>query len=203
MITEDQLTLVFSETTKMEGLLAILLAKDELLRSWVTSWRHPFLNSFALFITHLGEWGLIWLVLGILLLSLHSKLGSGLWRMSLALCLTALVSNVFLKPVVARPRPFAVIEKLEVLGQRPKTFSFPSGHASEAFAGAYALTQLYRRARWPSFTLASLIALSRVYIGVHYPLDIIFGSLIGLGCSHFVMGSNAPLCVRKTQKTWI
>ena len=184
----------------MESLLAVLLAKDELLLEWITSWRHPFLNSFALLITHLGEWGLIWLVLGTLLLSLHAKLGSGLWRMILALCLTAFVSNVFLKPVIARPRPFTAMEKIEVLGHRPKTFSFPSGHASEAFAGAYALTQLYRRARWPSFTLASLIAFSRVYIGVHYPLDIIFGSLIGLGCSHFVMGSNAPAVFIRSQK---
>ena len=128
----------------MESLLAVLLAKDELLLEWITSWRHPFLNSFALLITHLGEWGLIWLVLGTLLLSLHAKLGSGLWRMILALCLTAFVSNVFLKPVIARPRPFTAMEKIEVLGHRPKTFSFPSGHASEAFAGAYALTQLYR-----------------------------------------------------------
>ena len=184
----------------MEGLLAVLSEKDELLRGWITSWRHPSLNSFALLITYLGEWGLIWLVLGTLLLSFHSKLASGLWRMILALCLTAFMSNVLLKPAVARPRPFTVIEELEVIGHRPETFSFPSGHAAEAFAGAYALTQLYRRARWSSFTLASLIALSRIYIGVHYPLDVIFGSLIGLGCSHFVVGTNIPAMFARPKK---
>ena len=134
-------------------------------------------------------------------MSFHSKLASGLWRMILALCLTAFVSNVFLKPAVARPRPFTVIEELEVIGHRPETFSFPSGHASSAFAGAYALTQLSRRTRWSSFALASLIALSRVYIGVHYPLDVIFGSLIGLGCSHFVVGTTHSLCLQDPKKS--
>lgn len=93
----------------------------------------------------------------------------------------AVVNTLFvflLKTAVARPRPF------EALGFEPAVAagagSFPSGHAARAFLGATVLSRFYPKfSKW-FFTFAALIALSRIYVGVHYPLDVLSGALIGL-----------------------
>jgi undecaprenyl-diphosphatase len=62
----------------------------------------------------------------------------------------------------------------------PTTSSFPSGHALSSFACAFVLTRLAPRLAAPAFALAALIAMSRVYVGVHYPLDILVGAVLGV-----------------------
>lgn len=88
--------------------------------------------------------------------------------------------SFILKKIFAEPRPYEVdprIIQLSVGGG----WSFPSGHTTEAFASATALVILYPR--WmvalPLFTWASLVAISRIYLGVHYPFDIFFGMFLG------------------------
>lgn len=81
-----------------------------------------------------------------------------------------------LKLVVDRPRPGG-----DALVAVPASSSFPSGHAATAFAAAAAVGFVYPRLRLPMFVLAALVALSRVYLGVHYPADVLAGALLGLG----------------------
>ena len=69
----------------------------------------------------------------------------------------------------------------EPLLEAPSTFSFPSGHATVAFASATILALAVPRLRWPLFALAALIAFSRVYVGVHYPGDVLAGAVLGVG----------------------
>jgi len=69
-----------------------------------------------------------------------------------------------------------------VIGSRPDDASFPSGHAANAFAGASVLARRLRAQRVLWWSLALLIAYSRVYLGVHYPLDVIGGALPGFVC---------------------
>ncbi len=121
----------------MGNLLDTLLAWDELLRGWIATWRHPVLDPLVWAITTLGARGGVWLTLGGALAFLRPTRAAGVWRMVLALCLAALVTNQVLKPAIARPRPFTVVEGLEVVGRPPATFGFPSGHAAEAFASAW------------------------------------------------------------------
>lgn len=85
-----------------------------------------------------------------------------------------------LKQVFARPRPPVADPELEPLVALPGSFSFPSGHAATAFAAAAAVGFVAPRLRWPLLALAALVALSRVYLGVHYPLDVLAGAALGL-----------------------
>jgi YegS/Rv2252/BmrU family lipid kinase len=93
--------------------------------------------------------------------------------------LTMLTVNYPLKRFFRRRRPFIAFVKARVFGTRPRDFSFPSGHAAAGFAGA-AILGGHAPAFSPLFyTLAAIVSLSRVYLGVHYPSDVIFGAFLG------------------------
>lgn len=102
---------------------------------------------------------------------------SGVLAFGLASAATSLV-----KDLVDRPRPALADPTFEALVATPESASFPSGHASTAFAAAVAVAVFCpRRLRWPLLGLATLVALSRVYLGVHYWLDVLVGSALGIG----------------------
>jgi membrane-associated phospholipid phosphatase len=84
-----------------------------------------------------------------------------------------------LKDFFERARPPVADPSLDAIGVIPASTSFPSGHAATAFAAAVAVGLLYPRLRKPLLALAALIALSRVYLGVHFVTDIVVGSALG------------------------
>ena len=103
----------------------------------------------------------------------------------MALLGTLLVNNMILKNLVARTRPYEVIEGLTYIVMRPTDFSFPSGHAGCSFAVACIMfRRLPRRYGIPALVLAILISLSRLYVGVHYPSDVLFGVISGILISY-------------------
>jgi undecaprenyl-diphosphatase len=116
----------------------------------------------------------------------------GGWRgratvLALIVLITAsdqLASHV-LKPLVHRPRPCRVeagIEGVKTHGARCSgRGSFPSSHAVNIAAAAFLLSRRYRRARWAAALVAFLVGYSRIYLGVHYPLDVLGGWLLGMG----------------------
>ena len=112
--------------------------------------------------------------------------------MVLALCLSQVAVDNVIKPLVGRPRPFVADPAIHVVGAicRP-TFSFPSGHAALSFSAAVVLAHALRRGRAAWYLLAALIAFSRVYIGVHYPIDVVVGTLVGLAVGYVVTGGRA------------
>jgi len=130
-------------------------------------------------ITDLGNSGFIWIVLTLMLLisKKYRKVGS---TMLIALMLEVTVCNVILKPLIARIRPCDINTAVHLLISRPTDYSFPSGHTAASFAAASALYFSKRKFWIPAFCLAILIAFSRLYLYVHYPTDILAGTLIGI-----------------------
>lgn len=146
--------------------------------------RTPFLTSFFSFITHLGDAGIIWIVLCLILLIFRSTRDMGM-RASLSLLAAFLINNLLLKNIFDRTRPFYVIESLSALIKYPSDASFPSGHSAAAFAVASALifAGAPKRISIPAAVLAVLVAFSRLYFGVHYPSDVICGAATGTLCA--------------------
>lgn len=104
--------------------------------------------------------------------------------MFLLVATTALTTNFvtsLLKYAVQRDRPPTVVLDPEPLVGVPNTSSFPSGHTSTSFACAYVISRLAPRLTVYVFVLAALIGFSRVYVGVHYPIDVLAGAVLGLG----------------------
>lgn len=130
-------------------------------------------------ITKLGNGGMIWIILTILLLLNRRYRRVGVAMLS-ALVMDAVVCNIIMKPLVARIRPFDVNTAVQLLIARPTDYSFPSGHTAASFAATFAL-YFSRQNLWkPALVLAVLIAFSRLYLYVHYPSDILGGIMIGI-----------------------
>lgn len=143
------------------------------------SLRSPILTSFLEFMTDLGNNGYVWIALAVLLMTIRKCRKAGLTTM-LALVINVILANGILKHLVQRPRPFDTYGGLQVLIHRPADWSFPSGHASASFAAAFVLYHyLPKKFSIPALILATLIAFSRLYLGVHYPSDVIGGAAIG------------------------
>jgi undecaprenyl-diphosphatase len=147
---------------------------DRRLERWVVLHRVGWLDWLFVWLSRIGSYGLVWLALAVVAV--------WLWRrpivFPLVLVADALADGLatLSKIVVDRRRPH-----LDPLVHVPHTGSFPSGHAATSFACAATLARFVpRRVAVLLYALAALIAFSRVYVGVHYPLDVLAGAFLGL-----------------------
>lgn len=150
---------------------------------WVQDFfRQSWLSPILAFYTRLGDHGLLWIVLCALLLLFPRTRRAGLAG-AFALILSLLCTNILLKHIFTRTRPWLVLEGLLPLVAEPDPNSFPSGHSSAAIAAAAAWWRyLPRPWRLAAALSAALMALSRLYVGVHFPTDVLCGVLVGLLC---------------------
>ncbi|EJO5346315.1 phosphatase PAP2 family protein [Clostridium botulinum] len=137
------------------------------------------LDKIMIFITTLGNLGIIWIVISILLILSKKYRKIGILCIS-SLVLTSLIGEVVLKNLVQRARPFTAIEGINLLVKAPKSFSFPSGHTASSFAVAVVIGKTLKKFKVPVYILAISIAFSRLYLYVHYPSDVLVGALIGI-----------------------
>ena len=141
--------------------------------------RTPIGDVVVPLITRLGDAGIIWIILTVLLLIIPKTRKTGVIMMT-ALLVDVLLCNVFIKNLVARTRPFDVNTTVQLLVAKPRDYSFPSGHTAASFASVTALYLAGEKKMWrAALVLAVLIALSRLYLYVHYPTDVLGGVLAG------------------------
>lgn len=145
--------------------------------------RNSIVTPFLQFISFLGNGGLFFIVLNIILLFLvrHRKLAVSL---AFAQIIQAITVNLIVKKLIARPRPYSIESTLIPLVTQLKDYSFPSGHTATAVCMTVVcyLTD-YKKAGHISLVFSILMAFSRMYVGVHYPTDIIGGILTGILCA--------------------
>jgi undecaprenyl-diphosphatase len=139
------------------------------------------LNAFFYSLTVAFNGGTFWyLMLAVAALRNRRRMGELLRNIALPLTVASALVEYPIKSYFRRRRPFITIIQAIVIGKKPGTWSFPSGHSASAFAGAWLLNHRFER-RWGlRYLLASLVAFSRIYLGDHYPGDVASGSLLGL-----------------------
>ena len=138
-----------------------------------------FLTDFMNFYTHLGEAGILWIALTLALM-IHPKTRKAALAAALSLIVMAVLNNIVLKSLIARPRPYTTYPELVILIKKLSSFSFPSGHTSSAFAVVTAVSLHHRRASWVLFPAAILMGVSRIYFSVHYCTDVLGGAVAGV-----------------------
>ena len=145
--------------------------------------RSELLTPVMKLITHLGDKGLFWIIIAIVMLFFKKTRPLGIMA-GIALVFSVLINNVLIKPNVGRIRPYEVVDGLRLLIEKQDDPSFPSGHSGASFAAAVVfLVKGPKKIGIPAIIMAALIAFSRLYVGVHYPTDVICGIITGTFCA--------------------
>lgn len=151
---------------------------DAYIMQKVIELENPFLTSIMSIITFLGSLGAVWLATGIVFLFFEKSRNTGI-LIIISVLIGGVVNDLILKNLFSRVRPFETMG-ISALINEPNTFSFPSGHAFSSFVSAYQINRFNKRMGIFAYILAALIALSRIYLRVHYPTDIIAGAICGM-----------------------
>jgi undecaprenyl-diphosphatase len=169
-----------------------LLTADAALRAWLVTHHAPWLDQVMWLLSAAGVGGSVWIAIAAVMASWVPRLRAPAWQVVLAVLLAQGIVDWTVKPIIARPRPFVADTRARVVGYHPETYSFPSGHTATSFAAATVLAfAITKRRAAITWALAAAVAISRVYIGVHYPLDVAVGALFGVALGVVVTGGRA------------
>jgi decaprenylphosphoryl-5-phosphoribose phosphatase len=147
------------------------------LRTMRTRWHGGPTESTVQALGAAGEWGAVWAAIGLAAAALDRSRRSR-WLSSAAVAPAAVGVNYAVKLAVRRPRPR--LRRLPPLAAAPSRLSFPSAHATSSMAAATAMGRVAPGARAPLFALAATICMTRPYLGMHYPSDVLGGIALGL-----------------------
>lgn len=138
----------------------------------------PILDRVMLYITKLGDHGMIWIVTGICLLCSKKYRKCGVVVL-LSLLASLILGNGILKNLIKRDRPCWIHPDIALLIKNPRDYSFPSGHTFSSFAAAISIFYYEKRFGSACLALATLIGFSRLYLYVHFPTDVAAGAIFG------------------------
>lgn len=161
-------------------MIQFLLHLDESILLWIQdTLRSDVLTPAMVFFTCLGNKGMLWILISLVLMCFSKTRKAGIMSIT-ALAFAFLVDNMILKPLFGRMRPYEVIKGLHCIVGKQPNFSFPSGHTGSSFASAVVLYQELpqKYGKW-LLAAAFLMGFTRLYVGVHYPSDVLGGAIIG------------------------
>ena len=154
---------------------------------WINNNLHgcSFINDLIAIISSIADSGLIWIVIGLGLAYFKETRSAG-FTLLISLACGWILNDFIIKELVARPRPF--MESKELMQfvnslniEAPDGFSFPSGHSFASLHCSIILMCFFGKKAWPTLAFGIVIALSRCFLCVHYPTDVLVGSLLGIG----------------------
>jgi len=155
---------------------------DESILLWVQdNLRSDKITPYIKTLTRLGDYGLLWIGFSLLLMLNKDTRKAG--RLSLiSICVCFMLNNMVIKNIVDRDRPYEVLNELKILIERQPDSSFPSGHAANSLASAIVFFQMFKgkKSRFSILLAGLVMALSRVYVGVHYLSDVLVGISVGI-----------------------
>ena len=182
------------------------------LLKWFYDIHNAALDVFMPLVTKLGDAGIFWIILTVVLLIIPKTRHIGLASF-IALVLDIILCNGIIKPIFIRCRPGWLmffeggpdwIRNMEMLVSFPNDYSFPSGHTAASFASATAvLATLKGKYKWwgvGALCLATLIGISRLYVCVHWPTDVIAGLVVGVICGIVGWAIAKPLWKKIDEK---
>ena len=195
LIAENDMTVEIKITSDSFRFFDSFLGLDLAVFEWVQGIRNPVLTVLMKVITTLGDEGILFIAIGLILLltKKHRKIGLAIL---VALVVMLICNNFVLKEIFARERPFNLFatfpEKYADWGgeaaryiypdfvKAPHSYSFPSGHTSSAFAAGVAVLLLNRKFGIPATIFAFIMGFTRIYVGVHYTTDVISAAIVGI-----------------------
>ena len=142
--------------------------------------RCSFLDFLMPLFGFIQEGGMVWIVISIILICFKKTRYCG-FAILLAMGIDTLITEFTLKNIICRVRPCNIDFSIKMLVSRPDSYGFPSNHSASAFAAATALLVTLKKKRWAilGYILATAIALSRLYVFVHFPSDVLVGAIVG------------------------
>ena len=154
---------------------------QELFRAIHHGWRHPALDPLMRALTDPGPWKYPLFALAAVFFLRRGRRGAiALITLALTLAASDQLSSKVLKPIFQRPRPSAALADTRPLFGIRGTYSFPSTHAANFFAAAPVVGAVFPPASIAALGLAVAVSLSRIYVGDHYPSDVIAGAILGI-----------------------
>lgn len=155
----------------------------------------PFLNKIMIVITSLGTFGVIWFAIALVMLVTNRYRSVGV-NMIIGLAITHLLGEFTIKRLVCRSRPCHKLDDNELIIDRPKYYSFPSGHTAASFCVVGVSFLRCQPIIWiPILIMALLIGFSRIYLRVHFLTDVLAGALLGFICGCASVGIMINLAV--------
>lgn len=164
----------------------------------------PLFDKLMVFVTRTGNMGTVWIIAALLMMLIEPSLKDG-YTMLIALMLCIMIGNVTIKNIVRRQRPF-FHKDYKLLIKQPRDYSFPSGHTLSSFAAATVIFLTNPYCGIIAYIYASLIALSRLYLRVHFFTDVgfslIFGVLLGYVANIIMRTGIMDFLPRINQGLW-
>ena len=145
----------------------------------------PLLDKIMLFFTKMGNIGLPWLAVAVILPFFKKTRPCGI-AILLSLLLKEIIGNLALKNLIARERPCWIDPSVPLLISAPSSYSFPSGHTFDGFAASVSLFLYNKKAGIAAIIVAAAIAFSRMYLFVHFPTDVLASVVLGILVAVFV-----------------